>query len=273
MSPSPALAAVSAIIPCYRCTQTLERAVASVAAQTLRPAELILVDDGSGDGTRALLQSIAARYAPGWIKLVLLDQNVGAGSARNAGWAQASQPLIAFLDADDAWHFRKIEVQHAYMQAHPEVALVGHGYRLLKQDALPFWEVRPGIARPLSKLDMLLSNKIVTPSVMLYKDINHRFVPGQRYVDDHMLWLNIICTGGLATKLDVPLVAIYKDLFGVNGLSSKIWLMEQSELGNYYRLYKDKHLTTLTFLLLLIYSLLKYLRRLVIYTTYLRWKK
>jgi hypothetical protein len=48
---TPALAPVTAIVPCFRCTGTLERAVASVAAQTWRPAELVLVDDGSGDET------------------------------------------------------------------------------------------------------------------------------------------------------------------------------------------------------------------------------
>ncbi len=141
MTPAKEQAAVSVIIPCFRCAKTIERAIASVAAQTVLPAEVILVDDASGDGTRLLLSELKSHYATGWVKLVLLDQNVGAGSARNAGWAAASQPLIAFLDADDAWHFRKIEIQHAYMAANPDVALCGHGFRLLKQGVLPYWQM------------------------------------------------------------------------------------------------------------------------------------
>ena len=70
MSPQ---ASVSVVVPCFRCTDTIERAIASVAAQTVVPEEVILVDDASGDGTRMLLHEISRRYAPGWIKLVLLD--------------------------------------------------------------------------------------------------------------------------------------------------------------------------------------------------------
>ena len=57
-------APVSVIIPCFRCTKTIARALASVAAQTLRPAEVILVDDASGDGTRAVLHELQAYYPP-----------------------------------------------------------------------------------------------------------------------------------------------------------------------------------------------------------------
>ena len=273
MMPAKELAAVSVIIPCFRCTKTIERAVASVAAQTLRPAEVILVDDASGDGTRLVLGELESRYAPGWIKLVLLDQNVGAGSARNAGWAAASQPVIAFLDADDAWHFRKIEMQHAYMAANPDVVLCGHGFRLLKQGVLPYWVIRKDAPQQISKWRMMLSNRFVTPSVMIRRNIAHRFVDRQRYMEDHMLWLRVVCSGARVVKLPAELAAIYKDPFGVTGLSSQVWKMERSDLGNYLRLYRDRSLNTLQFGLLVVYSLLKYVRRLMIYTVWLRWKK
>jgi len=266
-------AAVSVIIPCFRCTQTIARALASVAAQTLRPAEVILVDDASGDGTRATLHTLRDSYPPDWIKLVLLDKNVGAGSARNAGWAVASQPFIAFLDADDAWHFRKLEIQYPYMQANPDVALCGHGYRLLKQGVLPYWEVTRSVAVPISKWRMMLSNRFVTPSVMVRRDMAHRFVDRQRYMEDHMLWLRVVCSGTRVMKLPAELAAIYKDPFGVTGLSSRVWLMERSDLGNYRRLYQDHCLSTSQFGLLVAYSMLKYLRRLMIYAVWLRWKK
>lgn len=237
------------------------------------PAEVILVDDASGDGTRALLQEICSRYETGWIKLVLLDQNVGAGSARNAGWAVASQPLIAFLDADDAWHFKKIRIQYTYMVANPDVVMSGHKHRVVKDGLLPYWPVKNGQAHVLSKLVMLLSNRLTTPSVMLHRDISFRFLEGQRYIDDHFLWLQIICSGGRVVKLSQELVAIYKGLFGVTGLSSRIWLMERSELGNYKRLYQKNCINGFQFVGLIAYSILKYVRRLLIYTVYLRWKR
>lgn len=264
---------VSVVIPCYRCTRTIGRAVASVAAQTCRPAEIILVDDGSGDETRSVLNDLCANYPPQWIKLVLLDQNVGAASARNAGWELASQPYIAFLDADDAWHCRKIETQYAYMRANPDVALCGHGYRLLKQNTLPYWQVIQGNAKSIHKWELILSNKFVTPSAMVCRDVGHRFVEGQRYMEDHMLWLKIICSGGRVTRLPTELAAIYKEPFGVMGLSAQVWLMERGDLGNYRRLYNDKFINGYQFAALGMYSVLKYVRRLFIYWGYLRWKK
>ena len=98
------------VVPCYRCAATIERAIASVAAQTQRPQEVILVDDASGDETLQQLYSLQSQYGE-WIKVVALTTNVGAASARNAGWNVATQPYIAFLDSDDAWHPQKVAIQ------------------------------------------------------------------------------------------------------------------------------------------------------------------
>jgi hypothetical protein len=108
---------------------------------------------------------------------------------------------------------------------------------------------------------------------MIRRDVAYRFIPGQRYIDDHMLWLQIICSGARVMKLPVELAAIYKDLYGVSGLSSRVWLMERSELGNYRRLHQEGCISRPQLTALLAYSLLKFVRRLVIYWGYLRWKK
>jgi glycosyltransferase involved in cell wall biosynthesis len=266
-------ALVSVVIPCYRCAGTIERAIASVAAQTLRPAEVILVDDGSGDGTQTLLQELSQRYESGWIKLVLLARNVGAADARNAGWNQATGTYVAFLDADDAWHPEKIEIQSAYMEAHPDVDLSGHGYRRLGQDDLPDWTVTQDGAMPIEKWRLILTNRFVTPSVMLRRNVAHRFVEKQRHMEDHMLWMKIVCAGGNVVRLDADLAAVYKEPFGVAGLSSQVWLMERSDLGNYRRLHQDRYINATQFAFLVTYSALKYVRRLLIYWSYLRWKK
>jgi len=91
-------APISVIIPCFRSTKTIERVVASVAAQTLVPIEVILVDDASGDGTLELLKKLCSTYKAGWIKLVAWPTNLGADSVRNAGWAAARQKFIDFLE-------------------------------------------------------------------------------------------------------------------------------------------------------------------------------
>jgi glycosyltransferase involved in cell wall biosynthesis len=265
-------APVSVIIPCYRCTATLERAVLSIAAQSYVPAEVILVDDCSADDTTALMQRIAGQYAPGWIRIVLLDQNMGAASARNAGWAVATQAYIAFLDSDDAWHPEKIRIQFDYMQAHPDVVLCGHAHKILPTPAMPDWTLRiagrhPKVKR-ITKWGLLLSNRFVTPSVMLKRDIPQRFEERQRYMEDHMLWLNIVCSGAPVDRLAIPLAAIYKRPYGQAGLSSQWWLMERGDLGNYRRLLLQSYITQLQFLGFAVYSVAKFLRRYVLYNLF-----
>ncbi|HEU4646850.1 MAG TPA: glycosyltransferase family 2 protein, partial [Burkholderiales bacterium] len=189
-------APVSAVIPCYRCAATIGRAVSSVAAQTRRPAEVILVDDGSGDGTLERLHALAASYAPEWIRVAALPENRGAADARNAGWAAATQDYLAFLDADDAWHPRKVELQYAYMKEHPEVALCAHRHEVLAAPEVPDRPVGAFSAERVSKTALLLSNNFFAPTVMMLKrELPQRFLSGRRHVDDHLLWLQIVCGG------------------------------------------------------------------------------
>jgi glycosyltransferase involved in cell wall biosynthesis len=186
----------------------------------------------------------------------------------------AGQHYIAFLDADDAWHPRKIEIQYAYMCAHPMVTMTGHGHRLLHQaGVIPDWGVGLYEAQRIPKWAMLLSNKFVTPSVMVKGDVEYRFVEEQRHMEDHMLWLQIICSGASVVKLSIDLAAIYKGPFGITGLSSQMWLMECGDLGNYYHLYHAKLINELQLTILCTYSLIKYVRRMLLYWGYLRWKK
>lgn len=256
-------ASVSVVIPCYRCAPTLERAVASVVDQSLRPAEVILVDDASGDETREVMNQLGEQFAPGWVKLVFLDVNVGAASARNAGWAAASQPLVAFLDADDAWHQHKLARQVAYLQAHPDVGLCGHGWRLLSASAPLDWALDDAPATPVGKWTVLLSNPFVTPSVMLRRDLPLRFHEAQRYTEDHMLWMALACSGVRMVLLPQDLAAIYKP-FGVRGLSANLWRMQRGDMGNYRRLYAARQIGLWTFVALMGFSMLKFGRRLVL---------
>jgi hypothetical protein len=92
-------------------------------------------------------------------------------------------------------------------------------------------------------------------------------------MEDHMLWLKIICSGARVEKIPAELAAIYKAPYGVTGLSAQVWLMERGDLGNYRRLYQENFIKTYQFAALSIYSGLKYVRRLIIYWAYLRWRK
>jgi glycosyltransferase involved in cell wall biosynthesis len=225
------------------------------------PKEVILVDDGSCDGTLDQLQALAVAHEPGWIGIVALSENGGAASARNAGWSVATQPYLAFLDADDAWHPRKIELQYAYMQANPEVALCGHRYEVFTTPRLSREEIREKPAQPISKLSLLLSNRLVTPSVMLKRDVPHRFLPGRRHVDDHLLWLQLLCEGLPVVRLPQVLAYTYKPMYGAGGLSSELWKMELAELQNFWILRREACIGAPAALALSAYSFAKFLRR------------
>jgi glycosyltransferase involved in cell wall biosynthesis len=99
---------VSIVIPAYNAAATLDETLQSVRSQTYRALEIIVVDDGSTDDTRA----IAERHAAVDNRVQVFTQdNAGVAAARNAGWRRARSDLIAFLDADDLWAPTKIEQQ------------------------------------------------------------------------------------------------------------------------------------------------------------------
>jgi glycosyltransferase involved in cell wall biosynthesis len=202
-----------------------------------------------------------------WVKVVALPDNVGAAGARNAGWQMATQDWIAFLDSDDAWHPRKIEIQCAYMQSHPDVALCGHLCRQLAPgtSATQWWPVDSHSGVETVKLtDLLLHHAFVTPSVMLKRNIAMRFAEGIRHMEDHRLWVDIAGAPLLTVKLQVELVAVYKPVYGAAGLSADMWPMERAELENYRYFYGSGKISYGLMRLLQAYSLAKYLRRLVI---------
>ena len=258
-------APVSAVIPCYRCALTIGRAVGSIAAQTRRPAEVFLVDDGSGDGTLEQLRALAAAQAPGWITVIALPENRGAADARNAGWAAATQPHLAFLDADDAWHPRKIELQYGYMKEHPEVALCAHRHEVLAAPEVPDRPVGEVSVERVSKASLLLSNNFFAPTMMMLKrELPQRFLSGRRHVDDHLLWMQIVCAGHSLVRLSPKLAYTYKRPFGESGLSGQLWVMQKSELANYWILRRQGAIGFAAATALSGYSLAKFVRRVLL---------
>ena len=111
---------ISVIIPAYNRAGEITHAVDSVLAQTRPPLEIIVVDDGSTDETPEVLQRYGERIR------VVRQQNQGVAAARNAGIAIARGDLLAFIDSDDVWTPRKLELQAARFEADPELGLV-HG--------------------------------------------------------------------------------------------------------------------------------------------------
>jgi len=107
----------SVIIPTFNRAAFLREAVDSVLSQTEKDFELIVVDDGSTDATRATVESYGERVR------YFFQANAGASAARNCGIKNARGQFITFLDSDDLWLPKKLARQIAWMKTHPEIML------------------------------------------------------------------------------------------------------------------------------------------------------
>lgn len=116
---------VSVIMPFLDCAPFLEEAIRSVSAQTYGDWELLLVDDGSSDGSEAVAASFARRD-PARIRLLAHPgrENRGASAARNLGLRHARGRYVAFLDGDDVWLPHKLEEQVALLEADPGAGML-----------------------------------------------------------------------------------------------------------------------------------------------------
>jgi glycosyltransferase involved in cell wall biosynthesis len=252
---------VSVVIPCYRHTDVLARSITSVANQSSRPLELIVVNDGCGDELGKVLLGFQEHFGSDWFSVVTLPDNVGAGEARNAGWAVARGEYIAFLDADDAWHPRKLEIQYNFMKAHPNVAVSGHRHRQ-ESDQIR-WDDYELTGRYFEiKLPRLLfANQFTTPSAMVKRDLAVRFAVNQRHMEDFRLWLTVVRRGGRMVKLDAELACTFKAIFGASGLSAEMVSMEIGELQTYWAICKETPLMLPMMMIFAPYSLAKFMRR------------
>lgn len=109
---------VSVVVPTYNGERFLADTLRAVLAQTQPQVELIVVDDGSSDGSMA----VAATVAPDALRLQ--QRNGGVSAARNHGLARARGRYVIFLDQDDIWHPRMLERQVAWLDAHPDIGAV-----------------------------------------------------------------------------------------------------------------------------------------------------
>jgi len=114
---------VSVLIGAYNNASTLFRAAHSMLDQTIDDLELVIVDDGSGDGTARVAERIAAMDRRA--RLLRMPSNVGISRSLNAGLREVTAPVVAVLDADDWSDRRRLERQLEVLDRHPGVAVVG----------------------------------------------------------------------------------------------------------------------------------------------------
>ncbi|MEA2418255.1 MAG: hypothetical protein QOE60_461 [Thermoleophilaceae bacterium] len=160
------MAAVDAIITCHNYGRFLGEAIESVLDQSYPNVTAVVVDDGSTDDTAA----VAARYAERGVRYVHRPRG-GAGQARNAGLEVTSAPLVAFLDADDAWLPHRLAVGVAHLERHPEAALVAaHAFacdEAMRPSSIVHALRAPACGRVFHEL--LIHNVVLNPSSVLVR--------------------------------------------------------------------------------------------------------
>ena len=233
---------VSVIMPVYNAAATMRRSIESVLEQTHRDLQLVLIDDGSRDDSPAIIAEFAARDS----RIVAIRQaNGGVAAARNAGVRAAGGTHIAFLDSDDWWAPRKLELQLAEMRR-TGAQVCYAAYQRVSEDGRALSRVLPPTR--VGYRDMLGSNHIGNLTGIYDRRLGD--VEFQRVGhEDYVFWLDRVRRAGHAVRVpgDEPLAwylvrggsvssnklraagwqwRIYRQIEGL-GLTSASWYMLQ----------------------------------------------
>jgi len=200
---------VSVIIPTYNRKDLLERAIKSVLSQTFQDWELIIVDDGSTDETRDLVENFQ-RVDPR-IKYIWQNNSGAPAKPRNVGILNSSGEYIAFLDHDDEWLPIKLEKQLIMLESLPEVAFVSCNVIVLSPKKNEFI-VSPKYKGEKFVKKILEKNLILTASSVVIKrwvfEKVGLFDENFKFADDWDMWLRIALKYNF-DFVDKPLVKYY----------------------------------------------------------------
>ena len=180
---------VTVFMPVYNRAHTVGQAIESVLGQTFRDFELLLVDDGSTDGSVELVRS----YADPRIRLIVHERNQGIPRTRNHGLEEARGEYLAVLDSDDLAERTRLAHQVSYLDANRDVAAVGSWLKLMtKQGRIKGLLLRP--TRPADvRAHILFVSCFKNPAMMARTDVLRRFGYREQftYCQDIDLWARV----------------------------------------------------------------------------------
>ena len=209
---------VSIVMPCYNAHDHLPRSVGSVLAQTFQDWELIVVDDGSTDATRAWLEGL-----PDTRIHVHPQPNRGVSAARNAGLECARGEYVAFLDADDTWEPDFLAAMHAALDARPDAVLAYCGWQNLGLpggQGQPF--VPPDYETPAKEEALFTSCRWPIHAALVRRDAVRAmggFDTALKNAEDYAMWLRV---GTTAPIVLVPSVMAYYHFHGDTQASAQV---------------------------------------------------
>ena len=229
---------ISVVIPTLNRINTLQRALDSVINQTYKPAEIIVVDNGSSDGTLKFLREQYPTIT------ILTENKIGVSSARNKGIKKSINQWIALLDSDDAWHPRKLEIQTSMLDS----AL--KEYNLIHTDEVWFRNNKHINQMKKHKkqggyiFERCLSLCCISPSSVLFKknilDKVGLFDESLPVCEDYDMWLKICSSEEVLFAQDK---LTYKYGGHKDQLSKSYWGMDRFRIKSIENIIKNFDLT------------------------------
>lgn len=193
---------VSVIMTVFNGEKYLKRAIDSVLRQSLSDFEFIIVNDGSDDGTRAILEEASTDHR---ITIVNLDR-VGRGRALNLAWKRARGDFIANLDVDDIALSSRLEKQVNYLIEHSNVGLLGTAARVINEDLQSEYVTNNFLQDKELKAALVKGNPFVHSSVMMPRstlvDVNG-YDSDLKVLLDYDLWARIATKHQIANLSDI----------------------------------------------------------------------
>lgn len=274
-------ALVSVVIPAFNAGAFIGEALESVRAQSYRPLEVIVVDDGSTDDTGAVVERFARQAVAGIEVRSLRQVNGGPSKARNSGIKAARGEWVAFLDADDVWTEDKLTKQMTYVKGHANVAFVFGDMSIFGDEGVitpsaygkygyPECDSEGILLNPFKRL--VESNPIFTGTVVVRRDCFKMiglFDESIRHGEDYDMWLRLALSYGFAC---IPHVFMARRKHGGNlsageehFYTSKFYILEKLQEnslvdGPNQKILRDSYLATKKELSYLFYLRKRYAR-------------
>lgn len=199
---------ISVVIPAYNSELTILKCLDSVVFQTIKPSEIIIVDDESCDKTGKIVCEYIKKSTFSDICYYKLQKNSGPSFARNFGIEKAKSNWILFLDADDEFKYDRIEKLLSYIEMYDDANIIFSKYQYSNGTITPGKIIESIILINRSIVPrclMFIKSFIATPAVAINKKINLRFNNSMKYCEDLDFWLRI---------------SVYHDIYYHNVISS-----------------------------------------------------
>lgn len=195
----PAMPIVSVIIPLYNARDVISETIGSILAQTWKDYEIVVIDDGSTDGSDQVVLGVGSRLR------YVRQENAGVAAARNRGIVESTGRYLALLDHDDLWHPTKLEKQVSLLDQRPEVGMVITDVAHIDREGRQMGILGSGYNPSETFARLFVQGYVPTPSAAMIRRSVLQATGGfdesfhSAGLDDHELWTRIAAHCAIAS--------------------------------------------------------------------------